>query len=130
VAHERTYSSTDPYLEQLRKICLKFPESAEVEAWGRPTFRAGQKIFAVFGGPDPKTESGYCVIFKPDAEDRPALVQDARFFAPRYWGPGGWLGLDFDAAKVDWDEVWELVDASYRQVALKRMIKALDVRTD
>lgn len=126
MAHERTYTEKDPYLKELRRICLGFPESSEVEAWGRPTFRAGQKIFAVFGGPDPKTNSGYCVIFKPDGEDREALVQDERFFAPRYWGPGGWLGLDFDAAKVDWQEVWELCDASYRQVALKRMIKALD----
>jgi hypothetical protein len=128
VAHERTYSNRDPYLAELRKICLKFPESAEVEAWGRPTFRAGKKIFAVFGGPDPKTETSYCLIFKPEAMERPALVADERFFSPRYWGPGGWLGLDFDAAEVDWTEVWELCDASYRQVALKRMIKTLDAR--
>jgi predicted DNA-binding protein (MmcQ/YjbR family) len=126
MAHPRTYSNRDPYLKELRKICLALPESSEVEAWGRPTFRGGEKIFAVFGGPDEKTQTSYCVIFKPDPEERPALVQDERFFSPRYWGPGGWLGLDFEAAKVDWQEVSELVDASYRQVALKRMIKALD----
>ena len=93
---------------------------------GTPDVPRRQKIFAVFGGPDEKTQSGFCLIFKPDPEERPALVQDERFFSPRYWGPGGWLGLDFDAAKVDWQEVWELCDGSYRQVALKRMIKALD----
>jgi predicted DNA-binding protein (MmcQ/YjbR family) len=43
-------------------------------------------------------------------------------------GPSGWLGLDFTAAEVDWDEVRELVDASYRLVAPKRLIKELDSR--
>jgi predicted DNA-binding protein (MmcQ/YjbR family) len=43
-------------------------------------------------------------------------------------GPFGWLGLDFTAADVDWDEVHELVDASYRLVAPKNLIKELDSR--
>jgi hypothetical protein len=41
-------------------------------------------------------------------------------------GPFGWLGLDFTAAKVDWVEVRELVDASFRLVASRRLIKQLD----
>jgi hypothetical protein len=48
---------------------------------------------------------------------------------PAYFGPGGWLALDFAARqRVDWDEVAELIDSSYRQVALKRMLKALEER--
>jgi predicted DNA-binding protein (MmcQ/YjbR family) len=43
-------------------------------------------------------------------------------------GPSGWLGLDLKAAKVKWDEVRELIDASYRLVAPKRLVKALDER--
>ncbi|NLD75460.1 MAG: MmcQ/YjbR family DNA-binding protein, partial [Acidimicrobiales bacterium] len=38
----------------------------------------------------------------------------------------GWLTLDFEAAPVDWDEVAELVETSYRRIALKRQLKALD----
>jgi hypothetical protein len=55
-----------------------------------------------------------------------SLLQDERFYSPPYFGPGGWLALDLEAAPVDWDEVRELADASYRQVALKRMLKVLD----
>ena len=44
------YRDDDPFLAELREICLAFPESAEVEAWGRPTFRAGKKMFAIFTG--------------------------------------------------------------------------------
>lgn len=119
------YTDDDPYLDELRAICLRFPESAEVEAWGRPTFRAGKKMFAVFEGND---DHPFAVIFKPDAADRPALLQDRRFYVPAYYGPSGWLALDFTAADVDWTEVGELLDGSYRQVALQRMLKALDAR--
>lgn len=119
------YSDDDPFLAELRQVCLALPESAEVEAWGRPTFRAGKKMFAVFEGSD---EHPYAVIFKPDPAERPALLQDRRFYAPAYYGPSGWLALDFTAAPVDWDEIVELMETSYRQVALKRMLKALDER--
>lgn len=117
------YSDDDPYLADLRAVCLALPESVEVEAWGRPTFRAGKKIFAVFDG---HHDHPFAVIFKPDPEERLALIEDPRFYVPPYFGPGGWLALDFTVAPVEWDEVTELIDTSYRQVALKRMLKALD----
>lgn len=119
------YSGDDPYLTELRDVCLRLPESSEVEAWGRPTFRAGRKMFAVFEGND---EHPYAVTFKPESAERPALLVDPRFYEPAYFGPGGWVALDFTAAPVDWDEVAELMETSYRQVALKRMLKALDAR--
>ena len=117
------YEDDDPYLAELREVFLAFPEAVEVEAWGRPTFRAGRKIFGVFGGTD---EHPFALIFKPDADERASLAQDERFYSPPYFGPSGWLALDLGAAPVDWDEVRELADASYRQVALRRMLKALD----
>ena len=119
------YSDDDPYLAELREVCLALPESAEVESWGRPTFRAGKKIFAVFDGND---DHPYAVTFKPDPEERLALLEDQRFYVPPYFGPGGWLALDFTVASIEWDEVAELIDTSYRQVALKRMLKELDGR--
>lgn len=121
------YHDDDPFLPELRAICLSFPEVAEVEAWGRPTFRAGTKMFAVFTGSE---EEQYSVIFKPEPDERPALLAENRFYVPPYFGPSGWVGLNFTAAKPDWDEVGELMEASYRQVALKRMLKALPDRPD
>jgi len=119
------YSDDDPHLAELRAVCLALPESVEVEAWGRPTFRAGKKIFAVFTGDD---EHAAAVILKPEPDERDALVQDPRFYVPPYFGPSGWLALDLGAAPVDWTEVAELMEGSYRQVALKRMLAALDGR--
>jgi predicted DNA-binding protein (MmcQ/YjbR family) len=71
----------------------------------------------------------YSMLAKVDESDREALGQDGRFYFPAYMGPSGWLGLDFTAADVDWDEVRELVDASYRLVAAKKLIKELDSRS-
>lgn len=123
MAHPKMYDDDDPYLTDLREVCLALPETVEVEAWGRPTFRAGKKIFAVFNGDD---DHAYALTFKPEPDERPALLEDKRFYSPPYFGPGGWLSLDFDAERVDWGEVAELVESSYRQVALKRMLKALE----
>jgi predicted DNA-binding protein (MmcQ/YjbR family) len=122
MTHPRIYSDDDPFLTELRDVCLAFPESVEVEAWGRPTFRAGKKLFAVFDSGD---EHPYAVVFKPEPEERPALLGDSRFYVPAYFGPSGWMALDFTAAPVEWGEVAELMEASYCQVALKRMRKAL-----
>src|SRR5690242_16181943 len=35
-------------LVRLRKICLALPEAHEVEAWGEPTFRVRNKLFAMY----------------------------------------------------------------------------------
>ncbi len=125
MAHPRMYDDADPLLAHLRTIASRFPESVEVEAWGRPTFRAGRKIFAVYGA---STDHPHAVVFKPDPDERPALLSDPRFVVPPYFGPSGWLALDLGAAPVEWQEVAELLEASYRQVALKRMVRELDGR--
>lgn len=122
MTHPRMYDDGDPLLTGVRALASAFPESAEVESWGRPTFRAGRKIFAVFG----THVSPHGLVLRPDEDEREALLADPRFSSPPYFGPSGWLALDLDAAPVDWDEVAELLDDSYRQVALRRMLQALD----
>jgi hypothetical protein len=123
VAHPRMYSDDDPHLADVRRVCLALPETAEVEAWGRPTFRAGKRMFAVFEGND---DHPYALVLKPDPAEREALLADPRFYVPPYHGAYGWVALDLTAAEVDWVEVAELAETSYRQVALKRMLAVLD----
>lgn len=123
MAHPRMYDEGDPQLARLREICLALPEAVEVESHGRPTFRAG-KIFVVYGAAHVDAPA---MIVKPDPLERDALLADGRFFSPPYYGPSGWLALDLPD-DTDWVEVSELVDASYRQIAIKRMLAALDAR--
>lgn len=125
VSHPRTYDERDPFLADVRRLALALPETVEVEAWGRLTFRAGKKMFAMFVRQEPH---GHAVVFKPEPGEKPALMEDERFYDPPYTGPAGWAGLDFTVAAVDWTEVAELLEGSYRQVALKRMLVQLDGR--
>ena len=48
-----------------------------------------------------------------------------RFFVPPYQGPFGWIGVRLDV-DVDWDEVTELVEESYRMLAPKKLLAELD----
>src|SRR5215207_1790040 len=101
------YSDDDPHLAEVRTVCLKLPEAVEVEAWGRPTFRAGKgKMFALYEGTD---DHPYTVVFKPEPEERPALLVDRRFFVPKYHGPYGWISMSLTVAPPDWVEIGELV---------------------
>jgi predicted DNA-binding protein (MmcQ/YjbR family) len=92
-------------------------------------------MFVMYGGSvKPATKGGeytqypHSILVKVDESDRRALQQDRRVFYPAYLGPSGWLGLDFTATKkkVDWDEVTELIDASFRMTAPKKLIEQLD----
>jgi predicted DNA-binding protein (MmcQ/YjbR family) len=111
-------------LRRVRSICLALPEACEVEAWGHPTFRAGKKMFAAFGEEDGTLSLGMRVGHDRQEE----LLNDDRFFPTPYAARLGWVSLRIDG-RTDWDEVRGLVREAYRQVALKRMLKALDGET-
>jgi predicted DNA-binding protein (MmcQ/YjbR family) len=132
VSHPVMYADDDPGLSELRELCLAFPGAEEHVSHGRPTFRAG-KIFAVFGGSEKLRPGEHrmvpsALIFKADEAELPALDEDERFFVPAYYGPSGWRALDLAEPHTDWTEVAELVDASYRLVAPRRDVAALDAR--
>jgi predicted DNA-binding protein (MmcQ/YjbR family) len=111
----------DKFLKQVRSICLTLPETHEVEAWGHPTFRAGKKMFAAFGAEGIDLTIGLKVGY--DRQDE--LLKDERFFPTPYAARQGWVSLRLNG-KTDWDEVRGCVREAYRQVALKRMLQAMD----
>lgn len=121
------YDEDDPLLARVRALCLALPETTERESHGRPTFFAGARVFAQFGIAG---EADRRLLVHPDDVDRPALLQHPRASVPPYLGAGGWLGFelgDLDGVPdVDWVEMAELVEDSYRRVALERMLRALD----
>jgi hypothetical protein len=124
------YRGDDFGLAEVRRICLALPEAHETLTFGRPWFRV-KKTFAVFGGGTKGPEGELfpsAVILLPDPDTRLALLQDPRAFVPAYFGPNGWMGFDLLAAPVDWQEVAELVEESYRNTAPKRLVALLDAR--
>lgn len=108
----------DSPIARLRAICLALPETAEKEAWGDPTFRVRDKIFAM----EKRGDGRVSVWLKAPPGSQEVLVgaDPARFFVPPYVGHKGWVGIRLDDGP-DWDEVAMLVARSYRLVAPKRL---------
>ena len=103
---------------RLRAICLALPEAVEKEAWGDPTFRVRDKIFAMEKCGDGRV-SVWCKA-PPGSQAVLVGADPARFFVPPYVGHKGWVGMRLDDAP-DWNEVALLVRRSYRLIAPKRL---------
>jgi hypothetical protein len=113
-------------LARLRALCLSFPETAERVSFGDPNWTVNGKGFAAQKG---NYEGGRPSLwFKPTRGEQAMLVaSDAdRFFIPPYVGGKGWLAVFLDPPDLDWSEIAELVEDSYRQMAPKRAVKVLD----
>ena len=111
---------TNSTLEQLRAACRSLPGTSETASWGHPNFRAGTRTFAAFepigGRPS--------IALRLDPADIQLLLRRRQFFATPY-GRGQWVSVWADGP-LDWRLIRRLLERSYRMVALKRMIRALD----
>ena len=128
VAHPQMFDDDDEFLERVRRLAGALPNAAEKVSHGRPAFFT-KKVFAYYGGSlkvdGEWIQHPHSIVVQPDESDRRALLEDERAFVPAYLGPSGWIGVDLDG-DIDWSEVAELLDASYRQTAPARDVALLD----
>lgn len=99
-----------------------------MEAWGAPTFRVKNKLFAMYAAPDTHVGSGRPGVWlKATAENQQIMLQFApkRFFFPPYMGKSGWIGIYLDKV-CDWAELKELVQDAWRMTAPKKLAATLD----
>ena len=68
-------------LPRLRKLCLALPEAHEVIAWGEPTFRVRNKLFAMFANGSTHHGAGRHAVWCKATHVT---------FSPPYVGPSGW----------------------------------------
>jgi predicted DNA-binding protein (MmcQ/YjbR family) len=106
-------------LERVRALCLALPEAFELEAWEHPTFRVGAgrgKIFCTAAA------DGSSATVKADEMERDALLaQGDPFYFPPYVGGKGWVGINLEDERTDWEEIAELIATSYCLIAPKRL---------
>ena len=117
-------------LTRLRKLCLALPEAHEVEAWGEPTFRVRNKLFAMHAAANNHHGAGREAVWcKATRENQSLMVRAApkKFFVPPYVGPSGWVGVYLDG-KVDWEELEGLLRDAYVLTAPKKLRLLLDER--
>ena len=115
-------------LAQLRKICLALPEATEVEAWGEPTFRVRNKLFAMHSSANTHHGGGRQGVWIHATHVTQDLLLRAKpnhYFRPPYVGVNGWVGAWIDG-KPNWSEIAELLRDGYRERAGKRLAAQLD----
>jgi predicted DNA-binding protein (MmcQ/YjbR family) len=106
-------------LDRLRKLSLALPEAHEVRAWGEPTFRVRNKLFAMYASADSHHGGGRPAVWckaGPGNQEVMVKAAPAKFFVPPYVGPSGWVGIWLDGP-VSWSEVGELLRDAYDLVA-------------
>ena len=113
-------------LRALTDICLALPDARREDKASHAAFLVGKKTFAYYLNSH-HGDNIISVCCKVLPGENQFLVQSApeRFYLPAYIGPKGWVALRLDIGKVDWEEVTELVAASYRQIAPKRLADLL-----
>jgi hypothetical protein len=113
-------------LEQMRGICMGFPEVTERLSHGQPTwFVQDKRSFAMFL--ENHHDSPTCIwcAARGGAQEGLIASDPARFFRPPYVGPRGWVGIWLDS-QIDWDEVEGLLIDAYRMIAPPKLLKLMD----
>ena len=114
-------------LARLREICLALPEAHEVEAWGEPTFRVRNKLFAMHssaGTHHGRGRPGVWIASTHVSQDMVLRARPDRYFSPPYVGPSGWIGAWLDKNPL-WGEITELLRDAYRLKAPKKLADTL-----
>jgi predicted DNA-binding protein (MmcQ/YjbR family) len=119
--------TTGPPLDKVRSLCLALPEAHEVEAWGEPTFRVKNKLFAMYAAAGNHHGAGRCSLWvKSTPVNQDLMLQsDAdRFFKPPYVGPSGWIGIYLDK-RPNWKSIEGILRDGYVLTAPKKLLAQL-----
>ena len=113
-------STEDRRLVRLTKICLALPEATRTDLGQHAGFQVRKKTFAYFLN-DHHGDGIVGVTCKvlPGDNKLLAAANPDRFYMPAYIASRGWVALRLDRGEIDWGEVKELVNGSYRLVAPK-----------
>lgn len=114
----------DP-LDRLRALCLALPDAHEVLAWGEPTFRVRNRMFATYAASGNHHGAGRPAVWVKAAPANQALMVKAspdRYFVPPYVGVKGWIGVWLDG-KPDWDALADLLADAHATLAPKPRTK-------
>lgn len=114
----------DPRLTRVTKICLALPEVSRDVQGRHARFVVAKKPLAYFLN-DHHGDGIVSISCKVLPGDNAALIaaNPEKFYLPAYIGSRGWVALRLDKGKVDWEEVADLIDGSYRLTAPKRKLR-------
>ena len=116
-----TKHKTSPIATKLRNHALSYPETTEAFPWGESAFKVKGKTF-VFMRAEPDDLSFSVKL--PASREKALALPGAE---PTHYGLGakGWVTLR-PTAKTSLKLLQSFIDESYRSIAPKRLLAALD----
>jgi predicted DNA-binding protein (MmcQ/YjbR family) len=111
-------------LKRLQTICLALPDTKETLTWGKPHFRVGEKIFCGCS----EDQGGPRIGLKMEANESELMMKLPGIEKAPYSRKGdGWVAID-PGLFEDWEEIERSIVGSYRLIAPRRTVAALDSR--
>ena len=119
-------------LDRVAALALALPETHERSSHGSPGFRVGSeksgKFFAYFSDQHHGTPHISLLVKCDSMDELEGLVeaQPHAYHKPAYYGASGWIGVILNRKGVDWENVADWLQRSWRQVAPARLTRLLD----
>ncbi|HET9380197.1 MAG TPA: MmcQ/YjbR family DNA-binding protein [Streptomyces sp.] len=103
--------------EDVRRIALSLPDTAEKTAWSMPTFRVAQKMFATL----PEDETSMAVRCPREEREELVLAEPEKFWIADHEAQFAWVRVRL-AAVEDEAELRDVLADSWRQAAPARLL--------
>ena len=110
-----TSSAAAAALHRVRELCLSFPGTSERLSHGEPSWFVTKQFVTM--ADHHHDERVACWAAAPEgAQARWVGQHPKRFFVPPYVGGRDWVGIYLDVEQ-DWDDIAEIIEAAYLEVA-------------
>lgn len=129
-------SNPDYLLKRIRELALALPETYERESHGSPGFRVGTdksgQFFAYLSDRHHGSSHISLLVKCGSMDELENLVetQPQIYHKPAYYGASGWIGVILNRSTVDWNNVAEWLERSWRAVAPKRLTRLQDAANE
>lgn len=105
--------------EDVRRIALALPDTAEKVAWSMPTFRVAGKMFATL----PEDETSIAVRCPREERDELVLAEPEKFWIAGHEAQFAWVRVRLAALEGE-GELRDILADSWRQAAPTRLLEA------
>jgi phosphoribosylglycinamide formyltransferase-1 len=120
---------------QVDALAAILPEVLRKTSHGSPGWAVGgektAKLFAILADRHHGEDAVGLLVRASGADEMTGLIeaQPDIYYWPKYYGAGGWLGLKLNRRDVDWEQVRDWLERSWRAAApprLTRLMRAAD----
>ena len=115
---------------QVDALAAELPEVGRKTSHGSPGWSVGGekgKLFAIIADRHHGEEAVGLLVKASGPDEMTGLIeaQPDIYYWPKYYGASGWLGVKLNRRDVDWDQVREWLERSWRACAPPRLTKLL-----